>query len=248
MQQTYHNKKTYPLLVILHGGPGGILTRQYLGGCEEYGRAVVPNCTANLLNKGFVILKPNYRGSTGYGKSFRFSNIGDLGGGDKQDIISGVNLLIKQKIADPKRMAIFGWSYGGYLSAWTISQTQRFKAAIDGDGLTDFISFTGTTDIPSYLVQYLGGTFWKKHSLYISRSPITFVNRIKTPVLILQGQDDHRVPPGQAFELYNDLQYQHKEAKLLVSPGQGHVPVDANIISHLIKNIDLWLASKVMVS
>ena len=246
LPQHYNKKKTYPLIVIPHGGPSGILTKQYLGGCEEYGRAIVPNCSANLLSMGFVILKPNYRGSTGYGKSFRFINIGDLGGGDEQDIISGVNLLIKQKIADPKRMAIFGWSYGGYLTAWTISQTHRFKAAIDGDGLTDLISFTGTTDIPSYLVQYLGGTFWQKHSLYITRSPITFVNRIKTPVLILQGQNDQRVPSGQAFELYNDLKYQHKNAKLLISPGQGHVPVAADIIAHLIKNIDLWLGSKVV--
>jgi len=237
----YDPKKRYPLLVIAHGGPANASVIRYLGGCEEYGESIVPHCAANLLSLGFIIFQPNPRGSDGYGKTFRFANIGDLGGGDYHDIITGINALIQRGIADPNHLAIFGWSYGGYMTAWTITQTHRFKAAIDGDGLTDLISFTGTTDIPWYLPQYLGSTFWHDPSLYLQRSPIMRAKNIKTPLLILHGENDTRVPLSQANELYTALRLQHKKVTLLVAPGQHHVPTNANITLEQIKAIDSWL-------
>lgn len=243
----YNANKRYPLIVLPHGGPINVWEKRYLGGCEEYGRAVVPNCAANLLSLGFVVFEPNYRGSDGYGKSFRFANIGDLGGGDYRDVMSGIDYLINKKIADPKRLAIFGWSYGGYLAAWSITQTDRFKAAIDGDGLTNFVSFAGTSDLPWYLSQYLGGTFWQKHRLYLNRSPITFVNKIKTPLLILHGENDKRVPVSQSYELYNNLIFQNKNVKMLVASGEAHVPVNPNVIAQEIQEVDRWLKGNVLI-
>ena len=234
-----HNK--YPLLVTVHGGPAGVWEKRYLGGCEEYGEAFVPDCYANLTSLGFIIFQPNPRGSTGYGKKFRVANVADLGGGDYHDIMSGVDYLILKGIADPNHLAIFGWSYGGYMTAWTISQTNNFKVAIEGDGLTDLISFYGTSDVPWFLTQYLGATLWGNTNLYLQRSPLTYVKNIKTPLLILHGQKDVRVPLTQANELYTALQLQNKSVKLLVSPDTGHVPDNANIIYENILEVDEWL-------
>ena len=237
----YNAKKKHPLLVIAHGGPAGASVIRYLGGCEEYGEAIVPHCSANLLNLGFIIFEPNPRGSTGYGKAFRFANVGDLGGHDYQDVISGIDYLVKTGIVDAKHLAIFGWSYGGYMTAWSVTQTHRFKAAIEGDGLTDLLSFTGTTDIPWFLPQYLGSTFWHNPQLYLQRSPILHVQNITTPLLILHGEKDIRVPLPQAHELYSALKLQHKKVKLLLSPGQRHVPTNPNITAAQIQAVDNWL-------
>ncbi len=238
----YDSKKKYPLLVMVHGGPAGVWPTRYLGGCEEYGEYFVPGCFANLTSQGFILFQPNPRGSTGYGKAFRTANFKDFGGKDYQDIMSGVDYLVQNNIADPNHLAIFGWSYGGYMTAWAITQTQRFKVAIDGDGLTDLISFSGTTDIPFYLTQYLGDAFWNNDKLYLQRSPIFYVKQIKTPLLILHGENDNRVPRSQSEELYAALKLQNKSVKMLVAPDTEHVPLDANIIYEEIMQIQDWLA------
>ncbi|HSW68658.1 MAG TPA: S9 family peptidase [Gammaproteobacteria bacterium] len=237
----YDPRKKYPLLVMVHGGPAGVWPKRYLGGCEEYGESFVPDCFAPIMDEGFIIFQPNPRGSTGYGKNFRTANFKDFGGGDYRDVMSGVDYLIQKNIADPGRLAIFGWSYGGYLTAWAITQTSRFKAAIDGDGLTDLISFSGTTDIPFYLTQYLGGAFWSNSKLYFERSPISYVKNITTPLLILHGEKDDRVPLSQGQELYTALELQKKPVKMLIAPNTEHVPDDVNIIYEDIKEIQEWL-------
>lgn len=237
----YNNKNKYPLLVTVHGGPAGAWAKRYLGGCEEYGEAFVPDCLGHLASLGFVILQPNPRGSTGYGKNFRMANFADLGGGDYRDMMAGVDYLIKRGVADPEHLAIFGWSYGGYLTAWAISQSNRFKAAIDGDGLTNFVSFSGTSDIPWYLSQYLGNYYWDNINLYLQRSPISYVKNINTPLLIFHGENDIRVPLTQSYELYSALQIQKKPVKMFISPDTDHVPNNANIIYKNIIEIDHWL-------
>ena len=166
----FQEHKHYPLYVAVHGGPSGAWWQRYLGGCEEYEKLFDPSaCWGNLLNLGFIVLQPNPRGSSGYGMPFSLKNFGDLGGRDYQDIMSGVDFLVQQGIADPDHLAIGGWSFGGYMSAWSVTQNHRFKAAIDGDGNTDFISFSGTTDIPDYYIKYLGAPFWENASLYLQR-------------------------------------------------------------------------------
>lgn len=238
----YNPKMRYPLLVEVHGGPANAWYNHYLGGCDEYLDMIVPtSCFGHLLSKGFIIFQPNPRGSTGYGKEFRMANFADFGGGDYKDIVSGINDLIQKGIAHPDHLAIAGWSYGGYLTAWAVTQTNRFKAAIDGDGRTDMISYANTADIRWLLPDYLGHHFWENNSLYLQRSPITYVKNIKTPLLILHGQNDVRVPVTQAYELYYALKEQNKPVKMLLSPQTGHAPNDANIIYESIKYVDEWL-------
>lgn len=238
----YDSKRKYPLYVDVHGGPSGAEVKRYLGGCDEYGEWLVPtSCVANILSHGYIILQVNYRGSSGYGQEFRLANFGDLGGGDYQDIMSGVDALIQDGIVDSNKMVIAGWSYGGYMTAWAVSQSHRFKAAIDGDGLTDLISFSGTSDIPNYTSQYLGAYFWDNSALYWQRSPLAFVKNIETPVLILHGAKDIRVPLSQGQELYTALVRLHKPVKMLVTQNQEHVPTTPDTIVQDVKAVDQWL-------
>lgn len=235
------NKKN-PLLVAVHGGPAGVFSKRYLGGCDEYGEMFDPTtCWGDFLQQGFVILAPNPRGSTGYGTAFRVANFGDFGGADYHDILSGVDLLIQKNLVNPDHMAIAGWSFGGYMTMWAISQSNRFKAAVAGDGNTDFISFSGTSDIPNYYVKYLGQPFWKNNALYLQRAPISFVKNINTPLLILSGDKDFRVPISQSYEMYTALKLQNKPVEMLIFPEQGHLPTDANIIFASMQAVDDWL-------
>jgi len=239
----YDNTKRYPLYIAVHGGPSGAWWQRYLGGSEEYETQFDPTTAwATLLDLGFVILQPNPRGSSGYGMFFSLANFADFGGGDYEDIMTGIDHLIRKGIADPHRLAIGGWSFGGYMTAWAISQNHRFKAAVDGDGNTDFISFSGTSDIPDYYINYLGNPFWVDSSLYIERAPIMHVKNIITPLLILEGENDVRVPPGQSYELFTALRMQNKPVKMLLLPKQGHSPTDPNVIYHSIQEINAWLS------
>lgn len=238
----YNPQKKYPLVVTLHGGPAGSWSQRYLGGCDEYDTMVDPtSCWGNLTSLGFVVLAPNIRGSTGYGKEFRAANFADFGGGDYQDVLTGIDSLVEKGIVDKDHLAIAGWSFGGYMTAWAISQTDRFKAAVDGAGNTDFISFSGTSDIPYYYVKYLGIPFWDDNKLYLQNAPITYVKNIKTPLLILHGENDYRVPVSQSYELYTALRQQNKQVKFFVLPQQAHVPTDPTVISESINQVDSWL-------
>jgi dipeptidyl aminopeptidase/acylaminoacyl peptidase len=241
----YNPKKKYPLYVDVHGGPTGTQFQRYLGGCDEYAGVFPPTtCAANILSLGYVILQVNYRGSNGYGVDFRVKNFGDLGGGDYNDVMSGFDQLIERGIVDPNKVVIAGWSYGGYLSAWAISQSDRFAAAIDGDGFTDFISYTGASDDHDFFLRYLGSYYWDgSHDLYWSRSPIAYVNAVKTPLLILQGEQDVRVPMSQAQELYTALNILNRPVKMLIAPNQSHEPTDPDTAAKEIDAIDEWLQS-----
>ena len=152
------------------------------------------------------MLYPNPRGSTGYGEKFTRANIMDWGGGDYRDIMTGVDDMVKRGIADSTKMAFEGWSYGGYMTAWVVSQTSRFKAARMGAGLSDLQSMYGTTDIPGYIGTFFSGIPTQKTlDFYRARSAITFVDQVTTPLLILHGGSDERVPIGQSMEYYRAL-------------------------------------------
>ncbi|MCX7123395.1 MAG: prolyl oligopeptidase family serine peptidase, partial [Gammaproteobacteria bacterium] len=215
--------------------------------CDEYSELLPPTtCPANILSLGYVILQVNYRGSNGYGLDFRVKNFGDFGGGDYNDIMTGIDHLIQQGVVDPHKIVMAGWSYGGYLAAWAISQSNRFSGAIDGDGLTDLISYTGTSDDTDFCFRYLGSYFWDANQpLYWARSPIAHVQNIKTPLLILEGGQDIRVPPSQAEELYNALTVLNRPVKMLIAPRQAHEPSDPDTIEKEINAIDQWLQNDV---
>jgi dipeptidyl aminopeptidase/acylaminoacyl peptidase len=211
----YESGKRYPLLVVAHGGPAGAFTNGYRVGGLEGGQL--------WAGRGWAVFYPNPRGSSNYGEKFLQANVNDWGGGDYRDIMTGVDALIARGIADPDRMAHIGWSYGGYMTAWVITQTTRFKAAMVGAGLTNMASMYGTNDIPNVLVTYFGGILnTDTMPLYASRSAMSFIDNVTTPTLILHGANDERVPTGQAYELYRGLKDRGKTTELVFYPREGH--------------------------
>lgn len=206
--------KKYPLLVIIHGGPTGVdrpdITPDRYYPIERF------------LAKGAVILRPNYRGSAGYGEKFRALNVRNLGLGDYDDVISGVDFLIAKGFVDKDRVGSMGWSQGGYISAFITCYSDRFKAVSVGAGISDWMTYYVNTDIHPFTRQYLKATPWDDPAIYKKTSPISYVERARTPTLIQHGELDKRVPIPNAYELYQALQDRNVPVRLVVYKGFGH--------------------------
>jgi dipeptidyl aminopeptidase/acylaminoacyl peptidase len=206
-----------PLLVVVHGGPAGVFVQSYTGSASPYP-------VAGFAAHGYAVLRVNPRGSSGYGYAFRTANFRDWGKGDYQDIQSGVDALIAKGVADPDRMGVMGWSYGGYMTSWTITQTSRFKAASVGAGVTNLMSFQGTADIPGFLPDYFGGEFWDEEGAkrFQGHSAMFQVGKVKTPTLIQHGEQDLRVPTAQGYELYGALKRRKVPVTMVTYPRTPH--------------------------
>ena len=205
-----------PLVVHVHGGPAGVFERRYLAWPDR-------QCdTLALAARGVAVLRVNPRGSSNYGKSFRYANYGDWGGGDFGDIMAGIDLLVERGVADPDRIGILGWSYGGYMTSWAITHSDRFKAAVVGAGVTNLMSFTGTADIPGFLPDYFDGEPWEVLQRYLDYSAMGSADNLSTPTLVQHGDEDLRVPLGQGRELYNALKRQGVPSQMVIYPRQGH--------------------------
>jgi dipeptidyl aminopeptidase/acylaminoacyl peptidase len=230
-----------PLLVVIHGGPAGVFVRSFIGNPSPYPVAV-------FSSRGYAVLRCNVRGSGGYGADFRRANHRDWGGGDYRDILSGVDDLVAKGIADPARLGVMGWSYGGYMTSWVITQTKRFKAASVGAGVTNLMSFTGTTDIPSFIPDYFGGEHWDAFDTWRKRSAMFNIKGVTTPTLIQHGEADARVPISQGYELYNALKRQAVPAKMVVYPRQPHgIQEPKLMLDALSRNVewfDRWVMGK----
>ncbi|MEQ8417724.1 MAG: S9 family peptidase [Imperialibacter sp.] len=210
----YDPKKKYPLLVIIHGGPTGISTP------SPVASYVYP--LNQWVNKGALILQPNYRGSAGYGESFRSLNVENLGVGDAWDVLSGVESLEKKGMIDSNKIGCMGWSQGGYISAFLTTNSDKFKAISVGAGISNWVTYYVNTDIHPFTRQYLKATPWADMGIYLKTSPMTNINNAKTPTLIQHGEFDKRVPIPNAYELYQGLQDVGVETKLVVYKGFGH--------------------------
>jgi len=217
----YQSGQRYPLKVDVHGGPTGAHTNGFKSGWGSPGQF--------YAGQGWAVLYPNPRGSTGYGERFMRGNIKDWGGGDFRDIMSGVDALVRRGIADSTRLAVTGWSYGGYMTGWVVSQTNRFKAAMMGAGLVNMESMYGTTDIPGYIGTFyegmpqLDGTLTNKSlEFYRARSAVQYSSRVTTPLLMLHGSNDERVPIGQPMEYFRHLKDRGKTVELVFYPREGH--------------------------
>ena len=211
----YDPKRKYPLLVKIHGGPTGVSQPRFLP--NDYAYPVQA-----FLEKGALVLEPNYRGSAGYGAKFRALNVRNLGVGDMWDVMSGVDSLIAKGMVDPNKLGAMGWSQGGYISAFLTTHTDRFKAISVGAGISDWTTYYVSTDITPFTPQYLGATPWDDPQIYAKTSPITTIRQAKTPTLIQHGSADHRVPVPDALELYRGLLDQHVDARLILYTGFGH--------------------------
>lgn len=210
----YDPSRKYPLLVMIHGGPTGmdrpapVLTYVYP--------------MVQWVNKGALVLRVNYRGSAGYGESFRALNVRNLGVGDAWDVLSGVDYLEEKGIIDTDKMGCMGWSQGGYISAFLTTHTDRFKAISVGAGISNWMTYYVNTDIHPFTRQYLKATPWEDEAIYKKTSPMTNINAAKTPTLIQHGEFDRRVPVANAYELAQGLRDVGVDNKLIIYKGFGH--------------------------
>lgn len=214
----YQEGNTYPLITVVHGGPEAHYTNGWLTGYSVPGQMAAA--------KGYAVFYPNYRGSTGRGHVFTYSSQGDLAGKEFDDIVDGVDYLIAQGIADKDRIGVTGGSYGGYASAWMSTYySDRFAAAVMFVGISNNISKWGTSDIPEELfLVHSRKRIWNDWDGYLKRSPVYYVDRAQTPILIMHGANDPRVHPAQSMELYRHLKVRKPQlpVRLIYYPGEGH--------------------------
>jgi dipeptidyl aminopeptidase/acylaminoacyl peptidase len=227
----YEAGKRYPLILQIHGGPYG-----------KFGGSF--NSRAQIFAAhGYAVLMPNPRGSTGYGYHFTVANVGDWGGKDFQDLMAGVDAVIAKGIADPAKLVVMGGSYGGFMTFWTITQTNRFKAAIGHAGISDWYSFHGQSDIPGLMEYGLTGYPWTATETYRKYSPMTYVERVKTPLLITHGEQDRRVPIAQAEQYYRALKKRGVEVVFIRYPREGHGIQEPNHQIDLVHRQLAWFDS-----
>jgi dipeptidyl aminopeptidase/acylaminoacyl peptidase len=210
----FDSKKKYPLLVVIHGGPTGV--DQPIVNADRY----YP--IERFVAKGALVLRPNYRGSAGYGEKFRALNVRNLGVGDYADVISGVDALIAKGWVDKDRIGSMGWSQGGYISAFITASSDRFKAVSVGAGISDWMTYYVNTDVTPFTRQYLHATPWDDPEIYKKTSPISYIAKARTPTLIQHGENDRRVPIPNAYELRQALEDRGVPVKMVVYKGFGH--------------------------
>jgi len=207
------NKK-YPLVVNVHGGPG-LATESAWPNSHSY--------AAPLSGVGYFVFFPNPRGSFGQGEAFTRANVKDFGYGDFKDIMAGVDEAIRSAPVDPERLGICGWSYGGFMTMWAVTQTNRFKAAMAGAGLSNWQSYYGENLIDQWMIPFFGKSVYDDPEVYAKSSPINFIKHAKTPTLILVGDSDGEVPAPQSYEFWHALKTLGVETQFVVYEHEGHM-------------------------
>ena len=232
--------KSYPLLVIVHGGPAWASFPIF----SSYFNEKYP--IEQFIEKGFIVLEPNYRGSSGYGNDFLRANYRKQGIADYEDIISGVNQLVEDGIAKQDRVGIMGWSNGGYISAFCSTFSNRFKAISVGGGITDWSSHYVITDIPYLIRMYLGNDPWNDPEIYTKTSPMTYIKTACTPTLIQHGDNDARVPVYNAYALYRGLMDMDVDTELVIFKGMGYSPDQPGMAAAIMKQNLMWFSHYIL--
>ena len=213
--------KKYPMVVLIHGGPASALTPDWPAGFGM-SRAII----AALSSRGYYVLMPNPRGSYGQGEAFTRANVKDFGGGDLRDILAGVDAAIKKYPIDSAHLGVTGWSYGGYMTMWTVTQTNRFGAAVTGAGIANWQSYYGQNLIDQWMIPFFGASVYDDPAVYEKSSPIHFIKNVKTPTLIIVGERDAECPSSQSYEFWHALKTLGVPTQLIVYPGEGHLFLD----------------------
>lgn len=228
----YDKTKRYPMVVVIHGGPSSSVKPAW--GTPFFNTSV-------LSEQGYFVFLPNPRGSYGQGEAFTQANIKDFGAGDLRDILSGVDAVLSQYPAvDPKRLGVAGWSYGGFMSMWTVTQTGRFKAAVAGAGIANWQSYYGENSIDQWMIPFFGATVYDDPEVYRKSSPITFIKQVKTPTLVVVGERDGECPAPQSFEFWHALKTLGVKTSLYVYPGEGHLFHNRDNVRDLMKRVLGW--------
>lgn len=213
----YDPKKTYPMIVVVHGGPASAVIPSWPG--VGYG-------AAPLSALDYFVFMPNPRGSFGQGETFVQANRKDFGYGDLRDILAGVDAVEKKVPVDDKRLGLTGWSYGGFMSMFAPTQTQRFRAVVAGAGISNWQSYYGQNLIDQWMPPYFGATVYDDPAVYAKSSAINFIKKVKTPMLIVVGDRDAECPAPQSFEMWHALRAQGVPTSLVVYANEGHHFVD----------------------
>lgn len=224
-----NSAQKYPMVVSVHGGPSSATTAAW----PARWNAVLPS-------QGYCVLLPNPRGSYGNGEAFTQANIKDFGYGDMRDILAGVDAAIAQGPIDGNRVGIIGWSYGGYMTMWAVTQTGRFKAAVAGAGIASWQSYYGQNKIDQWMIPFFGASVYDDPAVYAKSSPITFIKKVTTPTLVLHGDRDSEVPTPQGYEFWHALKSIGVPTELVIYPNEGHAISQRDHIHDIEKRLVAW--------
>jgi dipeptidyl aminopeptidase/acylaminoacyl peptidase len=218
LPKDYDAAKKYPMIVIVHGGPASAVLSHWGGG---------GGLSATAFSAlGYFVLQPNPRGSYGQGEEFTQANRKDFGYGDLRDILGGVDAALAKYPIDANRVGLTGWSYGGFMSMFAVTQTQRFKAAVAGAGIADWESYYGENSIDQWMIPYFGASVYDDPAVYAKSSAISYIKKVKTPTLVVVGDRDGECPAPQSFEFWHALRDEHVPTQLVIYPNEGHGFVD----------------------
>jgi dipeptidyl aminopeptidase/acylaminoacyl peptidase len=219
-----------PMLTEVHGGPAAATMPGFLGAGLE----------RSLLEHGYALFLPNPRGSYGQGEVFTQANVKDFGQGDLRDILAGIDAVEKVAPIDEARLGIFGHSYGGFMTMWTVTQTQRFKAAVAGAGIANWQSYYGQNGIDQWMIPYFGASVYDDPAVYARSAPITFIKQVKTPTLTYVGALDVECPAAQTLEFDHALKAFGVPSSMVIYPGEGHAIRDPAHLADREKRIIEW--------
>jgi dipeptidyl aminopeptidase/acylaminoacyl peptidase len=219
------------MVVVVHGGPGDGVQSSWPD--PHYYPMVLPA-------KGYFVLRPNPRGSFGNGEAFTQANVRDFGYGDWQDILAGVDEALRTAPVDPKRLGLTGWSYGGYMTMWGVTQTDRFRAAVAGAGIANWSSYYGENQIDQWMIPFFGKSVYDDPEVYTRSAPLTYIKNVKTPTLILVGDSDGECPTPQSYEFWHALKTLGVETELVVYEHEGHIFVKPEHERDVIDRAAAW--------
>jgi dipeptidyl aminopeptidase/acylaminoacyl peptidase len=234
LPKDYDPHKKYPLIVEVHGGPASAVIPYWGAGGSISAQA--------FSALGYFVLEPNPRGSFGQGEAFTQANRKGFGYGDLRDILAGVDAVEAKYSIDPERVGLTGWSYGGFMTMFAITQTHRFKAAVAGAGISDWLSYYGENSIDQWMIPYFGASVYDDPAVYARSSAIDFIKQAKTPTLVVVGDRDGECPAPQSFELWHALRDLHVPTELVVYPDEGHGFVDPAHRRDVLERAAEWFA------
>jgi len=227
----YDASKRYPMVVSVHGGPSSAVQPNWPNAVEY--QMVLPS-------HGYFVLFPNPRGSFGQGEAFTRENVKDFGYGDWRDILAGVDQAIRVAPIDPQRLGLTGWSYGGYMTMWGVTQTDRFRAAVAGAGIANWSSYYGENKIDQWMIPFFGKSVYEDPAAYARSAPLTFITKVKTPTLILVGDSDGECPTPQSYEYWHALKTLGVRTELVVYEHEGHMFVKPEHLRDVMDRTVAW--------